>query len=120
MSGSIARLRIVANDTALRIRALRNFTSEGAPRHAGDEWLFRYSFLFLSPLHPSQTNDICNVIIIISFCKVVLILIFPVLKRQLKKQSQVLLSSLTKHSNCVQEKSAKIVTINLEVQEKSG
>lgn len=42
ITGQVTRLTVVKNDTALRIRALRNFIGrDGSSHNAGDEWLFR-------------------------------------------------------------------------------
>eukprot|EP01115_Flamella_aegyptia_P000412 TRINITY_DN1058_c0_g1_i7.p1 TRINITY_DN1058_c0_g1~~TRINITY_DN1058_c0_g1_i7.p1 ORF type:complete len:847 (+),score=475.12 TRINITY_DN1058_c0_g1_i7:63-2543(+) len=39
--GKVTPLQVVAPNTALRLRAIRDFTDEeGVHRHAGDEWLF--------------------------------------------------------------------------------
>jgi len=39
--GKVSPLQVVAPDSALRLRALRDFTTEEGKRLAGDEWLFR-------------------------------------------------------------------------------
>jgi len=39
--GKVSPLQVVAPDSALRLRALRDFTTEDGKRLAGDEWLFR-------------------------------------------------------------------------------
>lgn len=38
--GKVSPLQVVADNTALRLRALRDFEDDEVQRSAGDEWLF--------------------------------------------------------------------------------